>query len=100
MLKYILGLVSLITISAKKNISSKEVSLLPGLLLPGSLLSVSNNCVTFSVGSGTGCEWMCNYCSNQLGTNNYYFPSGICSYQSGGCVGNPIVGVSYTCCSQ
>ena len=61
----------------------------------------SNNCITFSVGSGTGCVWMCNYCANQLGTNNYYFSDNVCTYQEGvGCVGNPIAGKSYTCCSS
>ena len=59
-----------------------------------------NNCVTFSVSSGTGCAWMCNYCANQLGTNNYYLTDNVCTYQEGtGCVGNPIAGKSYTCCS-
>jgi hypothetical protein len=59
-----------------------------------------NNCVTFSVSQGTGCAWMCNYCANQLGTNNYYFTDGVCSYEEGvGCVGNPLAGKSYTCCS-
>jgi len=59
-----------------------------------------NNCVTFSVTQGTGCAWMCNYCANQLGTNNYYFTDNVCTYQQGiGCVGNPVAGVSYTCCS-
>jgi hypothetical protein len=61
---------------------------------------LNNNCVQFSVSSGTGCEWMCNYCANQLGTNNYYFTDGICTYQEGqGCVGNPLAGKIYTCCS-
>lgn len=60
---------------------------------------VSNNCMSFSVGSGTGCAWMCQYCANNLGTNNYYFTDGVCSYQDGGCVGNPIAGKTYTCCS-
>ena len=60
----------------------------------------ANNCVTFSVSSGTGCAWMCNYCANELGTNNYYFTDNVCTYQQGtGCVGNPIAGQSYTCCS-
>jgi hypothetical protein len=60
----------------------------------------SNGCVQFSVTSGTGCAWMCNYCANQLGTNNYYFTDNICTYQEGqGCVGNPIAGKTYTCCS-
>jgi len=62
--------------------------------------TTSNNCITFSVTQGTGCAWMCNYCANQLGTNNYYFTDNVCSYQQGtGCVGNPYAGVSYTCCS-
>lgn len=62
--------------------------------------NVQNNCITFYVSQGTGCAWMCSYCANQLGTNNYYFTDNVCSYQSGvGCVGNPIAGNSYTCCS-
>ena len=60
---------------------------------------VSNNCVSFSVASGTGCDWMCSYCANTLGTNNYYFTDGVCKYATGGCVGNPQAGVQYTCCS-
>jgi hypothetical protein len=60
----------------------------------------SNNCVTFTVSQGTGCAWMCNYCANQLGTNNYYFVDNVCMYQQGiGCIGNPYAGKSYTCCS-
>ena len=59
----------------------------------------SNGCVSFSLAAGTGCAWMCSYCANQLGTNNYYFTTPVCTYESGGCVGNPIAGVSYTCCS-
>lgn len=61
---------------------------------------VQNSCVTFNVGPGTGCEWMCSYCANQLGTNNYYFTDGVCSYQEGGCVGSPVAGQEYTCCSS
>jgi len=63
------------------------------------LRNSSNNCIQFSVGSGTGCEWMCSYCANTLGTYNYYFPDSVCTYQTGGCVGNPIAGKTYTCCS-
>ena len=63
------------------------------------LITPQNNCINFSVASGTGCAWMCTYCANQLGTNDYYFTTGVCSYQTGGCVGNPIAGVTYTCCS-
>ncbi len=58
-----------------------------------------NNCVQFQVSSGTGCAWMCNYCANALGTFNYYFPDNVCTYQTGGCVGNPLAGKVYTCCS-
>ena len=62
--------------------------------------TISNQCIQFSVSSGTGCAWMCNYCANQLGTNNYYFTDGVCAYQEGqGCVGNPVAGNTYTCCS-
>ena len=56
-------------------------------------------CVTFTVGSGTGCAWMCNYCATQLGTANYYFTTPVCAYASGGCVGSPQAGVPYTCCA-
>ena len=59
----------------------------------------NNNCISFSVGPGTGCAWMCQYCENNLETTNYYFTNGICTYETGGCVGNPQVGVVYTCCS-
>ena len=62
-------------------------------------LCQTNGCVSFSLAAGTGCAWMCNYCANQLGTNNYYFTTPVCTYQSGGCVGSPIAGVEYTCCS-
>ena len=63
------------------------------------IITPQNNCINFSVGSGTGCSWMCSYCANSLGTNNYYFTDGICKYGTDGCVGNPQVGVIYTCCS-
>ncbi len=64
-----------------------------------SLAESLNNCIQFSVASGTGCEWMCSYCANTLGTYNYYFIDSVCTYQTGGCVGNPIAGKTYTCCS-
>jgi hypothetical protein len=35
----------------------------------------SDNCITFTVSQG--CAWMCNYCANQLGTNNYYFTDNV-----------------------
>lgn len=62
-------------------------------------LSVQNNCAEFTIASGTGCQWMCNFCQETLGTNNYYFTDGVCMYQTGGCVGNPQTGVKYTCCA-
>jgi hypothetical protein len=71
-----------------RNYNTTQVAIIP-----------TNNCIQFSVASGTGCAWMCNYCSSQLGTNNYYFTDGVCTYQTGGCVGNPIAGKQYTCCS-
>ena len=67
---------------------------------------VRNGCLTFTIGQGTGCAWMCNYCATNLGTNNYYFTGNppVCTYQTGvsvagGCVGNPVSGQSYTCCA-
>jgi len=63
-------------------------------------VATANNCVQFSVTSGTGCAWMCNYCASQLATYNYYFTDGVCTYQEGqGCVGSPIAGKTYSCCS-
>lgn len=56
---------------------------------------LSGNCVQFTVGqgpfrskkrrlirSGTGCAWICNYCAQQLGTTNYYFPDNVCTFAS------------------
>jgi len=63
-------------------------------------IEVKNQCITYSVSAGTGCAWMCNYCAAQLGTNNYYFTTDVCTYQMGGCVGNPQAGVQYTCCAN
>ena len=61
-------------------------------------VAVSNQCVTFTVGSGTGCAWMCGYCAAALGPN-YYFTNSVCTYSAGSCVGNPVAGESYTCCA-
>jgi hypothetical protein len=62
-------------------------------------INSTNGCISFSVGQGTGCAWMCEYCQTNLGTTNYYFTDGVCTYNSGGCAGNPIAGKQYTCCS-
>ena len=71
----------------------KEVSAIPKIL-------PQTNCVSFQVSSGTGCAWMCDYCATQLGTNNYYFTDGVCTYESSGCQGYPYSGKTYTCCSN
>jgi hypothetical protein len=60
--------------------------------------SVTNQCISFTVGPGTGCAWMCAHCADALGPA-YYFPDGVCAYQGGGCVGSPLAGVTYTCCA-
>jgi hypothetical protein len=77
------------------------LALFSGLAAPVSSQVVpSNNCYTFTVGQGTGCQYLCSLCANQLGTNNYYFTDNVCTYDSGvGCVGNPLAGKQYTCCA-
>ena len=71
------------------------------LALARSDICETNGCVSFTVSSGTGCAWMCQYCASVLGTNNYYFTDGVCSYEEGqGCVGSPMAGKTYTCCSS
>ena len=63
-------------------------------------LKPNAHCIDFTVTSGTGCAWMCGYCASQLGTNNYYFTTDVCTYQSGiGCVGSPQAGITYSCCA-
>jgi hypothetical protein len=88
MLKYILSLFTL---------SATFIESLPQNCTKSN--SPINKCIQFSVGSGTGCNWMCNYCSTNLGTSNYYFTDNVCVYNQGGCVGNPVAGNIYTCCS-
>lgn len=61
--------------------------------------NLETNCITFLVGTGTGCQWMCDYCANTLGSNSYYFLPAVCTYETSGCVGNPQSGVSYSCCT-
>ncbi len=88
MLKFIVAALSAVVAAAGGHENYTRVGITP-----------VNNCVSFSVSGGTGCEWMCTYCANQLGTFNYYFSDGVCTYQTGGCVGNPVAGKTYTCCS-
>ena len=96
MLKFVVALMSIVGINSGNSSESTNVSLPYG---NAPFSNVSNGCVSFTISSGTGCAWMCNYCANSLGTNNYYFTNGVCKYETGGCVGNPQVGVQYTCCS-
>ncbi len=88
----IIALIASTFVGANKNGSQKVCD-------SEQIITPQNNCVSFTVSSGTGCAWMCSYCANQLGTNNYYFTTGVCTYQTGGCTGNPQAGVTYTCCS-
>lgn len=70
------------------------------LLLFSIITKSEQSCLTFTVSQGTGCQWMCNYCATNLGTNNFYFTDNVCKYQENqGCIGNPYSGKSYTCCS-
>jgi len=87
----------LLAIFASAAGASTACSALPAPRAPSP--RVTNQCIAFSVGPGTGCAWMCAHCADLLGPA-YYFTDGVCAYQSGGCVGNPLVGVTYTCCSQ
>lgn len=101
-MKQFLQMILMVAITALASTVSCGVN---GCMLRDSKFSVSpivsgpNACVSFSVTAGTGCAWMCAYCSGALGTNNYYFTDGVCKYESGGCAGNPQAGVMYTCCS-
>ena len=103
MYKILLTLLSLFIGSYAASTSNQCVPNLPRVTYLGNhsdpVIIPMNNCVSFSVGSGTGCAWMCSYCASSLGTNNYYFTDSVCTYQSGGCVGNPVAGKTYTCCS-
>jgi len=95
-MNFLLGLATLFSVLAAERPMGKAVVDVASFFKD---VEHSNGCVSFSVSSGTGCAWMCNYCSSQLGTNNYYFTDGVCQYQGAGCLGNPIAGQTYTCCS-
>ena len=70
------------------------------LFLGCTVAQVCTNCISFTISAGTGCSWMCSYCASQLNSSNYYFTTPVCTYAQGGCVGNPMVGVEYKCCSN
>jgi hypothetical protein len=86
MFKFVLGLVGMFT--AHKMLSD----------ITSTDTTVTSICTSFQLAPGTGCDWMCNYCALHVGAN-YYFTDGVCTYQSGGCVGAPLVNKTYTCCS-
>ena len=68
---------------------------------PRQMWNPETNCLTFTIGSGTSCSWMCSFCQSNLGTTNYYFTDNVCQYseQEGMCVGSPLAFSSYTCCA-
>ena len=49
---------------------------------------------------GSGCDYMCQWCQEQLGTDQYYWTTNVCTYDAttGGCQGSPQRDVEYTCC--
>ena len=49
------------------------------------------DCITFTIGDGTGCQFMCDYCSENLGTNNFYFTDWICKNKNGLYLGKHIL---------
>ena len=96
-MRLLFALLALLSVTC--SVQATQATLSPAVLIPETCSEITNGCISFSVSAGTGCAWMCNYCANQLGTNNYYFTNQVCTYQTGGCVGNPQAGVTYTCCS-
>ena len=57
-------------------------------------------CITFTIGEDTGCQYMCDYCAENLGTTNFYFTDWICKNKNGMCSGEPTPWETYTCCSK
>lgn len=57
-------------------------------------------CVTFTIGEDTGCQYMCDYCAENLGTNDFYFTDWICKNKNGMCSGDPTSWETYTCCTK
>ncbi len=60
----------------------------------------AQRCISFTAGPDTNCEWMCKYCANAFDTSDYYyyFTSPSCTCNTSGYIGNPVIGVEYTCC--
>ena len=60
----------------------------------------TNNCVTFTIGHTITCPMMCRFCSNTLRQLHFYFTDNVCMNRGDvRCVGYPVPGMNYTCCS-
>jgi hypothetical protein len=99
MLKSLLALFLLAQVNGKTNVPTIYNNFWKNRNHTEPTIIPQNNCVSFSISQGTGCAWMCSYCADKLGPN-YYFTDNVCKYQNSGCVGNPLAGVTYTCCSM
>lgn len=60
----------------------------------------NDHCITFTIGEETGCQYMCDYCAENLGTTNFYFTDWICKNKNGMCSGDPTPWETYTCCTK
>ena len=60
----------------------------------------NQDCITYTIGEGTGCQFMCDYCAENLGTNNFYFTDWVCENKNGMCSGEPLPWETYTCCTN
>ncbi len=60
----------------------------------------NEDCITFTIGEDTGCQYMCDYCAENLGTTNFYFTDWICKNMNGMCTGEPTSWETYTCCTK
>ena len=60
----------------------------------------NEDCITFTIGESTSCQYMCDYCSENLGTTNFYFTDWICKNRNGMCSGDPMPWETYTCCTK
>ena len=73
---------------------------LPIILANNKIYNSDSYCITFMTGGEISCESMCNYCFENLGTNNFYFTDWICQNQNGRCIGDPSPYEEYTCCTS
>ena len=78
----------------------KLLLFLPAVLTNSKVYDSEGYCITFMTGGEISCESMCNYCFENLGTNNFYFTDWICQNQNGRCIGDPSPYEEYTCCTS